>query len=80
MPAYFETALTARSARDDESAESLQIIHDNISYVIKVVGTVFSDMVYGYFSTENPNISSLLQSQGNAQRSKLEKVLADFGG
>ena len=79
MPAYFETALTARSARDDESAESLQIIHDNVSYVIKVVGTVFSDMVYGYFSTENPNISSLLKSSGKAQKTKLEKVLADFG-
>ena len=80
MPAYFETALTARSARDDESAESLQIIHDNISYVIKVVGTMFSDMVYGYFNMENPNISSLLKSSGNAQKTKLEKVLTDFGG
>ena len=80
MPAYFETALTARSARDDESAESLQIIHDNISYVIKVVGTMFSDMVYGYFNMENPNISSLLKSSGNAHKTKLEKVLTDFGG
>jgi hypothetical protein len=80
MPAYFETALTARSARDDESAESLQIIHDNISYVIKVVGTMFSDMVYGYFNMENSNISSLLKSSGNAQKTKLEKVLTDFGG
>ena len=75
MPAYFETALTARSTRDNESAESLQIIHDNISYVIKIVSTTFSGSIYSYFADANPNITSLLKANENVQKKLLQKAL-----
>lgn len=76
MPSYFDVALTTRSSRDEESAESLQIIHDSISYVIKITGTSFSDSIYTNFSNGNMNISSLLKANAKVQKKALEDVLA----
>ena len=73
MPSYFDVALSTRSSRDEESAESLQIIHDSISYVIKITGTGFSDGVYKNFESGNMNITSLLKASSKVQK----KLLAD---
>ena len=54
MPAYFEKALTAKSARDDESAKSLEIIHDNICYTVKIVANSLS--FYTQLDNFNMNI------------------------
>jgi hypothetical protein len=75
IPAYYELALKAKSATDVESAEMLTLIHDHISYVIKIVGTDFSDAIYSLFSTGNRNIASLLKNRENAMKKKLAETI-----
>ncbi len=77
MPAYFEKALTYKSTRDDESAESLQIIHDNISYVIKIVQSSFDP--YAQFDRGNMGIASTIKSVSNVQKKLLDKAIKELG-
>lgn len=77
MPAYFEKALTAKSARDDESAQSLEIIHDNICYTVKIVANSLS--FYTQLDNFNMNISSVIKANEKVQRKLLEKAIAELG-
>lgn len=77
MPSYFELALTAKSARDDESARSLEIIHDNISYVIKIVSSSLN--MYTQFDAGNMNIASVIKASEKVQKKLLEKAIAELG-
>ncbi len=78
LPAYFDTMLKGKSARDEESAAMLDLIHDSISYVIKIVGTKFSDALYAEMGKGNESISSFLASNKTAQETALEEVLDSF--
>lgn len=78
IPSYYELALKSKSATDSESADMLTLIHDNISYVIKIVGTSFSDMIYSYFSIGKTDIASLIEKQETAQRKLLETTIANM--
>lgn len=75
IPAYYELALKAKSATDTESADMLTLIHDNISYVIKIVGTEFSNMIFTYFAMGRTDISSLLEKQETAMKKMLETTI-----
>ena len=77
MQTYFEKALTTKSVRDDESASSLDIIHDNISYVIKIVSHAIN--VYAQFDADNMNISSIIKANEKVQKKKLEQAIAELG-
>ena len=77
MPAYFEKALTAKSARDDESAKSLEIIHDNICYTVKIVANSLS--FYTQLDNFNMNISSVIKANEKVQRKLLDKAIAELG-
>ena len=77
MPAYFEKALTAKSARDNESAKSLEIIHDNICYTIKIVSSSLS--FYTQLDNFNMNISSVIKANEKVQRKLLDKAIAELG-
>ncbi len=79
MPCYFDLAITTRSAPDLESSGNLQIVHDNISYVIKIVGTSFSSAIYSKFKEADYNIGSFLKSGNPQQLKALEKVLDGLG-
>lgn len=78
LPAYFDTMLKGKSARDEESAAMLDLIHDSISYVIKIVGTKFSDALYNEMKKGNESISSFLASNKTAQETALQEVLDSF--
>lgn len=77
MPAYFEKALTAKSARDDESAQSLEIIHDNICYTVKIVANSLS--FYTQLDNFNMNISSVIKANEKVQRKLLAKAIEELG-
>ena len=77
MPAYFEKALTAKSARDDESAKSLEIIHDNICYTVKIVANSLS--FYTQLDNFNMNISSVIKANEKVQKKLLDKAIAELG-
>ncbi len=80
ISAYFEIVLKSQNINDVESAESLQIIHDNISYVNKIVGTEFSDVIFKtYFANAKKDISGILSgAQRNLQEKKLKDILLKF--
>ena len=77
MPAYFEKALTAKSARDNESAKSLEIIHDNICYTVKIVSNSLS--FYTQLDNFNMNISSVIKANEKVQRKLLQKAIEELG-
>ena len=77
MPAYFEKALTAKSARDNESAKSLEIIHDNICYTVKIVSSSLS--FYTQLDNFNMNISSVIKANEKVQRKLLDKAISELG-
>lgn len=76
IPSYYETALKSKSATDDESAEMLTIIHDNISYVNKIVGTDLSSSIFTQFANANYNITSILKGSENPQKKLLSNTIS----
>ena len=79
IPAYFENSLQYKSTTDVESADMLVIIHDNISYVNKIVGTTFSGQIFAYFAAGTPDISSVLKKMEKNQKKMLSDVLETLG-
>lgn len=75
IPAYYELALKAKSATDTESAEMLTLIHDHISYVIKIVGTSFSGAIFNHFAAGNMNIASLIEKQEKVMLKMLQDTI-----
>lgn len=73
LPAYYENVLKGKTTRDEDSIEMLDIIHNSVSYVIKIIGTNFSDAIYKEMEKKNYNLSSMLESW----KPKVEKQLAD---
>lgn len=78
IPSYYEIALKYKSSTDNESAEMLSIIHDNISYVIKIVGTTFSDQIFSYFAAGKNDISSLLKKMESTQKKLLTTTIENM--
>lgn len=78
IPAYFENSLRYKSTTDNESAEMLVIIHDNISYVNKVNGTSLSGLIFDYFELGQMDITSGIKKIEAQQKKSLAKVLEDL--
>lgn len=80
LPAYFDIMLKGKSARDEESEAMLDLIHDSISYIIKIIGVKFSDSIYSEMSKGNYAISSFLASKQESVELELQNVLDQFAG
>ncbi|MBO7361721.1 MAG: hypothetical protein J6V48_11390 [Clostridia bacterium] len=79
MPSYFDLCLTTRNAPDVESSKNLQIIHDNIAYTSKVLGTTYMQGIYDAFASENRNIASVLSRLNRVNVPKIKEILAPLG-
>jgi len=76
IPAYFQITLKDKSAKDEQSAESLQIIHDSVSYVNKIIGTEFTSKIFvDYFGENNKGIASYLAQQELSQKLILQTTV-----
>lgn len=78
LPAYYENVLKGKTTRDEDSIEMLDIIHNSISYVIKIIGTEFSDAIYGEMAAKNYSLSSMLESWKTKVETQLESVFSQF--
>ncbi len=78
LPAYYDTVLKGKTTRDEDSIEMLDIIHNSVSYVIKVIGTQFSDAIYGEMAKNNENLASMLDSWKTKVETQLETTLELF--
>lgn len=78
LPAYYENVLKGKATRDDESIEMLDLIHNSVSYVIKIIGTKFSDAIYAEMQKKNYNLSSMLEKWRSQVETQLSDVLAQF--
>ena len=78
LPAYYENVLKGKTTRDEDSIEMLDVIHNSISYVIKIIGTEFSDAIYNEMAKKNYSLSSMLDSWKPRVETQLADVLAQF--
>lgn len=78
IPSYYEVLLKGKTTRDAESLEMLDIIHDGISYVIKIIGTQFSDQLYNQMAAKKYDLSSFIAKNKDKITTKLEDTLEKF--
>ncbi len=78
-PAYYEIMLKGKSARDNESEEMLDLIRSSVSYVIKIIGTSFSDGLYTQMGKNNYDIQSFIEQNREKNETTLADVIAEFG-
>ena len=81
MPAYYEVALKRQYARDDVSAQMIDLIHDTsitdfgyvYNYSIGSVGTIMRGVIAG-----NGNIASTVAAAMPKAQSELDKLIAAY--
>ncbi len=78
MPSYFTITLQGKTARDSGSYECLQIIHDNIGYLLKYSGPSLITGLSGYFENGKTDIASLLKQMQKINENSLTKFMADI--
>ncbi|MFA6947546.1 MAG: hypothetical protein WCQ72_01025 [Eubacteriales bacterium] len=84
IPAYYETALKVKYTRDDESAQMIDIIHDNISqgFALAYDSSLGTILMKGTFYTSlesNQNkFVSLYSKMETASQKKLDKMVETF--
>lgn len=79
LPAFYEKALLSKYARDNDSADMIQLIRESASYDFGEVnsthcgniGHVYRDLV----TAKNPNIASTIKSKSKVMKKALEKFL-----
>ena len=79
-PAYYETTLKSRDARDDESEEMLDLIFGNLNYDIGQIydfGGVAS-MFYTLASSDRSDIASSLEQIQGTIEAKIEETIENF--
>ncbi len=79
MPSYYTITLQGKTAKDSGSYECLQIIHDNIAYLLKYSGTTLITGLSSYFEGGRTDIASLLKQLEKIHKTALDKFLADIG-
>lgn len=85
IPAYYETALKVKYTRDDEAAQMIDIIHDNVDNMFVLayddyLNAILMKNVFYYGGLEkgkNNFASSYAKAEKSALR-KLEKMLASY--
>ena len=78
-PAYYDIMLKGKSARDNESEEMLDLIRGSVSYVIKIIGTKFSDSLYTQMGKNNYDIQSFVEKNREKNETALADVISEFG-
>lgn len=73
MPSYFSITLQGKTAQDEGSYQSLQIIHDNSIYLLKYTGTSLIFSLSNCFEKGLTNIASLLKQLERSQITALDK-------
>lgn len=79
IPAYYDILLKGKSTRDNESEEMLDVIHDSVSYVIKIIGVSFSDALFTQMGKNNYDISSFVEKNRNNIEEQLANVIEQYG-
>ena len=79
MPSYFNLCLATKNAPDLDSSENLQIIHDTISYTIKLYGTEYMQAIYDQLAASNYNIASKLTQLDKLHVKNITKKLESYG-
>lgn len=77
IPQYFDLALKSKSSKDVESMDSLQRIHDSVSYVIKIVGTEFSSLTFDQFTASTTSTKRNITNLVDREKDKNNKLLSD---
>ena len=79
IPAYYEQALKIKYARDDASAQIIDIIHDSMGNVFALA---YSEIITGVLSlydvTASKNFSSSYEKIEARTKEKLEKVIESY--
>jgi hypothetical protein len=82
LPAFYDIALKTKYARDDDSAEMIDIIRDGISYNfgVEYVVPLGSPHLQWRFlvSNKKTNIVSEVERQTNVWQKNLEKILEAY--
>lgn len=84
LPAYYETALKVKYTRDDESAQMIDIIHDNISQGFALaydtsLGTILmKGTFYASLESNQNKFASLYSKMETASQKKLDKMIETF--
>ena len=84
LPAYYETGLKVKYTRDNESAQMIDIIHDNIGngFVLAyddALNCIFmKNVFYVPLSNKNTNFASAYKSNEKPAQKKLDKMIDTF--
>lgn len=79
MPSYFDLCLTTKNAPDVESSENLQIIHDSISYTMKILGTDYMQGIYNLLAAEDYNVASRITQFDKLYVKQIKTKLKAYG-
>ena len=82
IPNYRESVIKTKSARDDESADMIDIIVDSISFEFGLNAwqdTVFNPFVRQTFAAGNSNFASTLASMQSTVNDAIEKLKVTLG-
>ncbi|MCL2158670.1 MAG: hypothetical protein FWH48_04605 [Oscillospiraceae bacterium] len=80
VPAYYETAMKIKYARDDESSQILDMIFEHRSYDISYINNFggFWGGIWGKFREKTFNMASYYESTGPAAEAALEAYVNSF--
>ena len=81
LPVYYDIVLTSKISRDNESAEMLDIIFNNIVFDFGMTYNISGDMLYLYpniLKTQNTDVSSYYEKNIKTANKKLENFLEDI--
>ena len=79
LPAYYEQSLKIKYARDEASAQIIDIIHDNMGNVLPVaLEEQIPDLLTIFNVTSNKNFTSAYERIENRTKEKLNKVIELF--
>lgn len=82
LPAYYETLLKAKYARDAKSAQMIELIRDNfITDIAYVYGDAFSQMGYAcrnMASSNQENLEAWYTSKESAALTEMKKLIEQF--
>jgi len=83
VPAYYDVVLKTKAARDDESAEMLDIVRDGVTFnfgyafsgVLNMVGHIFQEKI----KAKNDKLVSTFTAGQKIYQRKLDEVLVHYG-
>jgi hypothetical protein len=81
IPAYYETSLTNKFMRDEDSIEMLDIIRAGRVYELGIVynwGSFYTQIINQGFSPSGTNVVTIYEKHGEKTRSAIQKTIDSF--